>query len=253
MYGPRMKLAFTLAICLFGIVSNAMATCSPTTQNAVSPADVISITGPSVPADQQALGVTSYTYLWTIKQDNANGAAVTTGFTNNIKDLTWTVPPTGYSSNYYVDLLVTAPQSTTSCVNEVCFLFPVTAATTCSLTAVNNAPDLTCITDNTDRSYTITNPGSQFVVRWWLFPPGVTVPTQVGYTDYTGASGMANYKLSDSATSSGNIKWSDKATAGSGVYTIYVGIYAKSTKAWQSSCTKQVTIIAQPSVLVSVQ
>lgn len=247
MFGLKMKLAFGLAICLFGIVSNAMAACSPTTQNAVAPGDTISITGPAVPADQAALGVT-YTYLWTIKNNSATGATLTTGYTRDAKDLSFTVPTTNYGSNYYVQLDVVAAQSPTACVNQVCLLFPVTPVITCTVST--SAPDTVCIADKTGYNYNTANPGSTFVERMWVFPPGVTVPAQVGYTDYTGSGGMANYKVADSYQTT--INWNTQAGTVSGVYTVYAGIYSKNNKVWQSACTKQVTVIAVPSVAITV-
>lgn len=122
------NLALLFSLCLMGMVSGAFAACTPIQQGQVAPGDIIDLSGPDVPADQQALGV-HWDYYWTVKEEDASGKTVATF---NTKSISYTVPTSEYAKNYYFELMVTAREAQL-CINQACVTFPIVKPGPCTI------------------------------------------------------------------------------------------------------------------------
>ncbi len=234
MLKSRWKWALLLVLGLISIMSNAAAVvgsgCTPVQQQQVAPGDTIDLKGPDVPADQQALGI-HWDYMWTVKENDAGGRTVATFDT---KSISFAVPTSGYATNYYFQMMVTAREASL-CINQACMTFPIVKPGQCSIST--DAEDRICITDADRYRYSTEATPGQVNQRWWVFPLD-EVPANIEYN------GNTESRVGDG--SSITIAWNGLAEE-SGTYVVLTGYFGKkSPYVLQGSCQKQVSIVDVP-------
>jgi len=256
------RMAQILSLCLICMVSTSFAVvaeqsstttvtgaCTPLVQKPVAPGDQIDLRGPDVTADQKELGVT-WTYQWTVKENDASGSTVAQYDTQSISFI---VPDTKYANSYYFDLMVTAGKTATQtdakqpmlCVNEACMKFPIVPAGECKIET--KAPDSVCISDKESYTYITAPTPSQVNQRWWIFPLD-KLPKDVSQISYEG---HTVYKAGDGNSIS--VNWNDVAKE-SGVYVVFSGYYAtKPPYKYQGSCQMRVTVVGVPLNTITVK
>jgi hypothetical protein len=231
------NLALLFSLCLMGMVSGAFAACTPIQQGQVAPGDIIDLSGPDVPADQQALGV-HWDYYWTVKEEDASGKTVATF---NTKSISYTVPASEYAKNYYFELMVTAREAQL-CINQACVTFPIVKPGPCAIKT--EAPKQICITDENKYSYSTGSTPGQVNQRWWVFLKD-DMPESLQYNSF------ANHVVGDG--SDVGLVW-HKVAPKSGTYVVVTGYFAKKAPyAFQGSCQVQVQVVDIPLNTITVR
>jgi hypothetical protein len=241
-YGSKIVLA--ILMCLLFLLANGITTAAavvdtcPFSNKNIAPDDTIVVSGPAPDATQTQLGIT-WKYKWITKDSTGTVVDQTIEIEGEPgRTYQYTVPQTGYSEWYSVELYVTAVQADT-CINQACTKFRVLKPEDCSM---ESSPEETiiCTEDDIDYTYSTGSIPAEVRQRWWIFPedefPGADAVTWGGY---------GSYKVPGPDTNSITINWLNKPT---GRYIVFTGYYPKTgnDKTPLGSCQKVITIVAKP-------
>jgi len=241
----RNKVALAILMCLSFLLAIGMATAVPVPVDScpfsnknIAPDDTIVVSGPAPDATQTMLGIT-WKYKWITK--DSTGAVVDQ--TMEIegepgRTYQYTVPQTGYTEWYSVELFVTAVQAET-CINQACTKFKVLMPDDCTMEST--PPEtIICEIDETSYTYSTGSIPPEVRQRWWIFPeddfPGADLVTWGGY---------GSKKVPGPDTNSITISWQNKPT---GRYIVFTGYYPKTgdDKTPLGSCQMTITVVAIP-------
>jgi hypothetical protein len=240
----RSKITAAILMCLLFLlaigttIAAAVVDTCPFSNKNIAPDDTIIVSGPAPDQTQINLGIT-WKYKWITKDSTGTVVDQTAEIEGEPgRTYRYTVPQTGYSDWYSVELFVTAVQADT-CINQACTKFRVLKPNDCSMQS-SPAQTVICTEDDVDYTYSTGSIPPEVRQRWWIFPesqfPGAQQVTWGGF---------GNYKVPGPDTNSITTNWLNMPT---GKYIVFTGYYPKTgdNKAPLGSCQMVITIVAKP-------